>query len=48
MCNPCTCDYECNEACKIDEYVDIKKCSYEKHLFSKLDHINEDEILKKD
>ena len=30
MCNPSTCDYECNKACKIDEYVHTKNCSCEK------------------
>ena len=27
MWNPCTYDYECNKACNIDEYIDIKNCS---------------------
>ena len=28
--NPSTCDSECNKACKNDEYLDIKNCSYKK------------------
>ena len=36
MCNPSTCDCECNEAYKIDEYLDIKNCSCEKRLIGKL------------
>ena len=35
MWNPSTCDYECNKACKIDEYSYIKKCSCEKRLIGK-------------
>ena len=31
MWNP-TCDCQCNKACKIDEYLDIKTCSPEKCL----------------
>ena len=30
MWNPSMCDCECNKACKIDEYLDIKNCSYKK------------------
>ena len=26
MWNPSACDYECNKACKIDEYLDIRNC----------------------
>ena len=36
MCNPSTCDCECNKACKIDEFLYIKECSCEKRLFGKL------------
>ena len=25
-----TCSFECNKACKIGEYLNIKNCSYEK------------------
>ena len=39
------CDCECNKACKIDEYLNIKKCSCEKRLFGKLASACEDEIL---
>ena len=31
-----TCNYKCNRACKIDEYLDIKSCLFEKCLFDKL------------
>ena len=30
------CDCECNRACKIDEYLDIKNCLSKKRLFGKL------------
>ena len=36
MWNLSTCDSECNNACKIDEYIDIKNCSWKKRLFGKL------------
>ena len=39
------CGCECNEACKIDEYLDIKNCSCEKRLIDKLVLECEDEIL---
>ena len=29
MQNPNMCDCECNKTCKVDEYLDIKKCSYD-------------------
>ena len=45
MWNPSTCDCECNKACKIDEYLDIKNCSCEKNLIGKLLLECEDEIL---
>ena len=45
MWNASTCDCECNKACKIDEYLDIKNCSCEKHLIGKLVLECEDEIL---
>ena len=38
-------DFECNKACKIDKYLDIKKCSCEKSLIDKLVEVCEDEIL---
>ena len=44
MWNPSTCDCECNKACKIDEYLDIKNCSCEKCLIGKLLLECEDEI----
>ena len=39
------CDSESNKACKIEEYLDTKNCSYEKLLFGKLVLACEDEIL---
>ena len=36
MWNYSMCDCECNKACKIDEYLDIKNCSSEKRLIGKL------------
>ena len=41
------CGCECNKACKIDEYLDIKNCSCEKRLIDKLVLECEDEILSK-
>ena len=40
-----TCDCNCNKACKIGKYLDIKNCSFEKRLFGKLVLANEDEML---
>ena len=53
MWNPSVFNCECNKACKIDDYLDIKNCSYEKCLFGKLvlgceDEINTTEIQSKD
>ena len=31
MWNSSTYDSECNKACKIDKYLDIKSCSCDKH-----------------
>ena len=45
MWNPSTCDYECNKACSIYEYLDLKNCSYGKHRFSKLTLAYVDEVL---
>ena len=47
MWNPstCHCECECNRACKIDEYLDIKNYSYVKRLFGKLVLACADEIL---
>ena len=45
MWNPSTCGFKCNKACKIEEYLDIKKSSCEKHLIRKLVLECEDEIL---
>ena len=42
--NPSTCDCKCHKACRIDEYLDIKNCSYEKRLIGKLVLECEDEI----
>ena len=36
MWNLSTWDWECNKACKIDEYLDIKNCPFEKRLFVKI------------
>ena len=36
MWNSGTCDCKCNNACKIDKYLDIKKISYKKGLPDKL------------
>ena len=40
-----TCDCECNKACRIDEYLDIKNYFCEKRLIGKLVSECEDEIL---
>ena len=45
MQNHRTCDCELNKICKVDEYLDIKNCSCENRLFSKLTLECEDEIL---
>ena len=36
MWNHSTHDCECNKACKIDQYLDIKNCSCKKHLIGNL------------
>ena len=36
MWNFSTDDCECNKASKIDEYLDIKDCSWKKRVFGKL------------
>ena len=40
-----TCDCERDGACKIGEYLDLKKCSRKKGLFDKLMLACEEEIL---
>ena len=30
MWNPSTCDCECNKACKIEKYLNVKNCSGKK------------------
>ena len=45
MWNRSTCDCEFNNACKINEYLDIKNCSCEKLVIGKLALECEDEIL---
>ena len=45
MQNPSTCNCECNKACKIDEYLDIKNCQCKKRLIDKIALACEDEIL---
>ena len=42
--NPSTCDCECNMACKIDKYLDIKNFSCKKCVIGKLVLECEDEI----
>ena len=36
MWNPSACDCECNKACKIEKYIDIKNCLCKKRLIGKL------------
>ena len=43
--NPIACNCECSKASKIVEYLDIKKCSCKKRLFSELVLAWEDEVL---
>ena len=45
MWNPSKCGCECDKACKIGEYFDIKNCACGKHLFTKLILACEDETL---
>ena len=45
MWNPSTCDYECYNVGKIDEYLGTKNCSCEKRLIGELALGCEDEIL---
>ena len=45
MWNPSTCDCKCNEACKIDEYLDTKNCACKNCLIGKLVLGCKDEIL---
>ena len=45
MWNSSTCDCECNKACEIGEYLEIKNCLWEKRLIRKLVLEYEDEIL---
>ena len=45
MCNPSTCDCECNQACKIEKYLDTKNCSCEKLVIGKSVIECEDEVL---
>ena len=40
----CDCNY--SKACKLDQYLDTKNCSYKKRLISKLVLACEDEVLK--
>ena len=39
------CNCNCNKACRIDDYLDMKICFLEKHLTGKLVLECEDEIL---
>ena len=43
--NPNLCNCNCNKACRIDDYLDMKICFLEKHLIGKLVLECEDEIL---
>ena len=45
MQNPSKCDWQCDKAYKIDDYLDIKNYSCEKHLVGKLVLECKDEIL---
>ena len=45
MWNTSNCRCECNKACEMGEYLDIKNSSCEKRLFGKLVLACEDEIL---
>ena len=36
MWNPSACDWEWKKACKIDEYLGTKNCSWEKCLIGKI------------
>ena len=47
MWNPSTCDCECNNGYKRDEYLDIKNFSFEKGIFVKLALRCKDEIFNK-
>ena len=44
MCSPSMCNCECHKTCKIDDYLDIKKCSCKKRLVGKLVLECEDKI----
>ena len=44
MWNPGTCDCECNKVCKVDQYLHMKNCSWEKCI-GKLVLAYEDKIL---
>ena len=45
MWNPSSYDYECNKACKIDEYLDNKNFCCKKHIIGKFVLERVDEIL---
>lgn len=45
MWNPSRCDFECNKARRIDEYLDIIDCLCKKRLFVKLELACEDKML---
>ena len=38
-----TCDWECDKACEIGEFVDFRECIYKKHVFQKLTEECEDD-----
>ena len=39
------CDCECDKVCKIDDYLHLKNCWYEKGIIGKLVLTRKDEIL---
>ena len=45
MWNPSTCDFECNKACNIEDYLNIKNCLCKKCLIGILVLACENEIL---
>ena len=46
MWNPSTCDCECNEAYKVDDYIYIENCSCQKLLIGKLVLTCEDDTIE--
>ena len=46
ICNPSSCECECDKACDIDEYLDYESCKCRKKLVDKL-VMNVLKLLKK-